>query len=405
MRERVFIRKVVLNNYKSIKACSVPLGPLTFLVGPNGAGKSNFLDALRLVSEGLNTSLDHALRDRGGINEVRRRSAGHPNHFGIRLEWMLPDGTSGIYAFRVGAQKNGGFAVQQEECRVFGAEALRECAYRVENGEVTMSPAEVHPPASSDRLYLVAASGLPPFRPLYDALSHMGFYNLNPDQIRELQPPDAGNVLKRDGSNLASVLALIERESGGLHVRIVEFLSKVVPGIVSVEVKHVGKKETLEFRQQVGNTKDPWRFMAENMSDGTLRALGVLTALFQSANGSGKKVPFVGIEEPEVALHPGAADVLRDALRAAAMTTQVAVTSHSPDLLDDKEISDASILAVASRNGETQIGPLDAAGRTAILDRLYTAGELLRMNQLEPDEAAVDGGSLSQMDLFANPTA
>ena len=115
----MFLQRVVLNNYKSIKECSVQLGPLTFLAGQNGAGKSNFLDALRLVSEGLNTSLEHALRDRGGINEVRRRSSGHPTHFGVRLEWALPDGTEGVYAFRVGAQRKGGFEVQKEVCKVF----------------------------------------------------------------------------------------------------------------------------------------------------------------------------------------------------------------------------------------------------------------------------------------------
>jgi predicted ATPase len=403
VQDPIFLRRVVLNNYKSIKECSVHLGPLTFLVGQNGAGKSNFLDSLRLTTDGLNTSLDHALRERGGINEVRRRSSGHPTHFGVRLEWRLPNGTEGLYAFRVGAQKRGGFEVQQEECRVFVKGQLEEQYYRVENGVVKKSSVAVAPPASSDRLYLVAAAGLPPFRPLYDALSHMGFYNLNPDEIRDLQPPDTGEVLKRDGSNLASVLGLIERESKHLHARIVSFLSKVVPGIQNIEVKHVGKKETLEFRQLVGNSRDPWRFMAENMSDGTLRALGVLTALFQSSNGGGKKmVPFVGIEEPEVAVHPGAAGVLRDGLRAASRTTQTAVTSHSPDLLDDKEIGDDSILAVVSRNGETLIAPLDSAGRTAIRDRLYTAGELLRLNQLEPDESAVTSVSPSQLELFAD---
>ncbi len=402
MSDPIFLKRVVLNNYKSIKACSVCLGPLTFLVGQNGAGKSNFLDALRLIADGLNTSLEHALRDRGGINEVRRRSSGHPTHFGIRLEWKLPNETEGVYAFRIGAQKKGGFEVQQEECRVFTKDALQETFYMVENGVVKKSSFDIAPPASNDRLYLVAAAGLPPFRQLYDALSHMGFYNLNPDEIRELQPPDPGEVLKRDGSNLASVLSLAEKENEGMHKLIVSFLSKVVPGIQNVEVKHVGKKETLEFRQLMGTNKDPWRFMAENMSDGTLRALGVLTALFQSSNGIGKKVPFVGIEEPEAAVHPGAAGVLRDSLRRASETTQTAVTSHSPDLLDDKEIDDASILAVVNRNGETIIGPLDIAGRSAIRDRLYTAGELLRLNQLEPDETAITNIPPNQLELFAD---
>jgi predicted ATPase len=398
MTTPVFIKRVVLNNYKSIKECSVPLGPLTFLVGQNGAGKSNFLDALRLVSDGLNTSLEHALRERGGINEVRRRSSGHPTHFGIRLEWTLPDGSNGIYVFRVGSQKKGGFEIQREECRVFTSN-LEEHFYKVECGVLQSSSAAVAPPASSDRLYLVAAAGLPPFRPIYEALSHMGFYNLNPDEIREPQPPDPGDVLKRDGSNLASVLGVLERD--GNIQRIVELLSKVVPGIQNIEVKNIGKKETLEFRQLVGTNKDPWRFMAENMSDGTLRALGVLTALFQSSKKDGVRVPLVGVEEPETAVHPGAAGILRDGIRAAAETTQILVTSHSPDLLDDKEIADEHIMAVISRGGETRIGPLDHAGKTAIRDRLYTAGELLRLNQMEPDEALLNSMPPSQLELFS----
>ncbi|WP_343414230.1 AAA family ATPase [Candidatus Amarolinea dominans] len=56
MRDATFLRRVVLQNYKSIAGCDVQLGPLTFLVGPNGAGKSNFLDALRFVADALRTS-------------------------------------------------------------------------------------------------------------------------------------------------------------------------------------------------------------------------------------------------------------------------------------------------------------------------------------------------------------
>lgn len=401
MNNPVFLGRVVLNNYKSIKECSVPLGPLTFLVGQNGAGKSNFLDALRLVTESLNTSLEHALRERGGINEVRRRSSGHPTHFTIRLEWVLSDGTEGMYAFRVGSQIKGGFEVQMEKCQIFNKEpkSIKDMrhSYEIEGGTLKNSSFKVGPPAAIDRLYLVAVSGLPEFRPLYDALSHMGFYNLNPDEIRELQPSDTGEVLKRDGSNLSSVLSLMEREDKEAKVRIVEFLSKIVPGIEDVDTKHLGKKETLEFRQFVGTNKDSWRFTAESMSDGTLRALGVLTALFQA-----KKVPFVGIEEPEVAVHPGAAGVIRDGLRSASKRTQIAVTSHSSDLLDDKDISDDSILAVVNKNGETKLGPLDQAGRKSVRDRLYTAGELLRLNQIEPDEDSASITIPNQLELFAD---
>ncbi|MCX7014471.1 MAG: AAA family ATPase [Candidatus Sumerlaeota bacterium] len=399
MTHPVFLRRVVLKNYKSIAKCSVALNPLNFLVGPNGAGKSNFLEALRLVADALNTSLDHALRERGGIQEVRRRSSGHPTHFGIRLEFTLRDDVQGHYAFRVGAKEKGGFEVQEEECRIepdWGSASF----FKVESGEVKDSSAQILPPAADDRLYLVAAAGLPEFRPLYDALSHMGFYNLSPDAIRELQPPDAGETLSRDGGNLASVLSLMERENKEARNRVVEFLSVVVPGIVGIETKHIAKKETIEFRQKVGGSASPWRFMAENMSDGTLRALGVLAALFQSANGGAKRVPLVGIEEPEVAVHPGAAGVLRDALRVASANTQVLVTSHSPDLLDDKSIGDECILGVSSINGETKIGRLNDAERSLIRDRLFTAGELLRSSELGPNIEQINQIPARQLELF-----
>ena len=105
-----FITRVVLRNYKSIGLCDVQLGNLTFLVGPNGSGKSNFLDALRFVSDSVRFSLDHALRDRGGINEVRRRSRrGHPNPYGVRLEYKLRNGRFGYYAFEIAARTAGAY--------------------------------------------------------------------------------------------------------------------------------------------------------------------------------------------------------------------------------------------------------------------------------------------------------
>lgn len=380
MKDATFITRVVLKNYKSIAACNVRLGPLTFLVGRNGSGKSNFLDALRFVADALNTSLDHALRDRGGINDVRRRSRGHPNHFSVGLVFTLPEGTTGHYAFRIGSRSRGGYEVQMEECM------LQQEYFRVENGTVAGTSVKVAPAAATDRLYLVNASGLSEFRPVYDAFSQMGFYNLNPDKIRDLQSPDPADVLLRDGSNLTSILA---RLSPIAKEHIEEYLSVVVPGVHAVDVKAFGPKETLEFRQDVAGDKYPWRFLANNMSDGTLRVLGILVALFQGGKDTQKRVPLVGIEEPEIALHPAAAGVLLDGLRDAAYRKQVIVTSHSPELLDNKELDVDSILAVEVHDGTTGIAGVDDVGRTLLGKRLCTTGDLLRNDQLQPDLISV----------------
>src|SRR2546427_7403658 len=121
---RPFVSRVTIRNYKSIAACQVDLRELMFLVGPNGSGKSNFLDALRFVADALRSSLDHALRNRGTIKEVRRRSGGHPNHFALRFDFSLPSGQTGHYAFRVGAKPAGAYEVQTEECLIRSADAV-----------------------------------------------------------------------------------------------------------------------------------------------------------------------------------------------------------------------------------------------------------------------------------------
>lgn len=394
----LFINRVQLANYKSIGRCDVHLDQLTYLVGPNGSGKSNFLDALRLVSDSLNSTLDHALRERGGIKDVRRRSSGHPTHFSIKLHFTIGD-EQGFYAFRVGAKPASGFEVQKEELVL--KSILRENTYyKVEKGQVVDSSSNRLPAAAADRLYLVNASGLPEFRKVYEHLSQMGFYSLNPDRIRDLQSPDSGHLLLRDGSNIASVMRQIDQNLE-MKTRIEEFLSRVVPGVESVSAKVVGPKETLEFRQRMQGASNSWRFFAANMSDGTLRALGVLVALFQNRSIQEQYAPLIGIEEPETALHPAASGVLRDCLNEAASTsTQVIVTSHSPDLLDDEDISDQMILGVSAELGETKIGPLDSASRSAIKERLYTPGELLRLNQLAPaltDEDSDQTGSTESL--------
>jgi predicted ATPase len=232
----------------------------------------------------------------------------------------------------------------------------------------------------------------------------MGFYNLNPDVIRELQPPDAGDLLASDGRNLASIIKRLESEHPPIRDRVVELLGRVVPGVTGVEHEPLGKKETLRFRQKIGSNKSSWGFPAENMSDGTLRALGILVALAQPPAAPHKAIRLVGIEEPETALHPGASIVLRTALQEASQRTQVIVTSHSPDLLDVKEIQADSLLAVTSRNGETVIAPIDEASRSAIRDRLYTAGELLRLDQLAADTAQFESITPRQLELFSQPS-
>jgi predicted ATPase len=382
------IRQISIRNYRSIGQCSVKLAPFTLVVGPNGSGKSNFLDALRFVGDALAYGVDHALRDRGGIRDVRRRSfgpRGHPTTVEIGLHVALSQGVSAEYAFAIGAEPRGGFRIAREACQV--RRDGRSTAYAVRDGllrDASGLPAGLPEPSPS-RLWLSSISGVSPFAELHEALSSMAFYDLQPERIRDLQNPDPGERLARDGGNLAAVVQRLSRQDRAVWERILDYLRAMVPGLREVRHATLGPKETLEFIQTDGGG-DALRFFAASVSHGTLRALGVLVAAFQTGR-PGAEVPLVGVEEPEVAIHPGAAEVLADALLEASRRRQILATTHSPDLLDHEDIEPSQILVAEMRQGRTVVEPLPPRSVELIRKRLYTAGELLRQGALQlPEE-------------------
>jgi predicted ATPase len=396
MKSAIFLQRVILNNYKSIGSCDVKLSALTYLVGANGSGKSNFLDALHLVRDALSSSLDNAMNERGGLGAVRRRSNGHPTHFSIDLQFVLPSGEECRYVFAVGALSSGGYEVRKERCSIGGKG--KGPFFSLEKGKLLETSEETFPAVTPDRLALVSASGLAAFRPVFDALTAMGFYNLNPKVIRELQKPQDGRLLKPAGENIASVIGHLTRTNPSAIAIIEEYLHAVVPMVHGVEREAVGPMESLVFQQDMAGAEHRWRFPAQNMSDGTLRALGILTALFQG--NSDYSPSLIGIEEPETALHPGASAALREALERASEHTQIIVTSHSPDLLDDMEIIAEQLLVVASDAGVTRIVPLGKGARDAMREHLCSAGELLRLDQLQPEPLPSVVVATNQSDFF-----
>ena len=200
--------------------------------------------------------------------------------------------------------------------------------------------------------------------------------------------------LEREGSNAASVLKAIIEKFPEDHARIVRLLGQAVEGITSVEVhENTGGWLHLWFKKDVGLERTG-SFSGSSMSDGTLRLLGLLLAVYQPSRPS-----VLVIEEPEATVHPAVAQLITEILLDAAHDRQVLVTTHSPDILDAKELADDQIRVVTQRHGRTIVAPLSTASRQAIRDRLYTPGELLRINELDDDAdqavAAAEG-----LDLF-----
>jgi predicted ATPase len=381
------IKRLTLRQFKSVEQCDFELSNLTLLVGRNGAGKSNIVDALAFVSDALRNTLGYALRTRGGIEQVRRKSPSKPTIPRIGIELSLPRGDTAHYSFEVSTVKGPIFRISAENCLIMGQNGQSKHSFDIRNGSAKWSLSANTPPVAEDRLYLVSASGFPEFRPVYDILTRMVFHNLNPVVMKAPQRPEPGSLLTKDGSNLASVLKQLSvANPGNLH-RVVEFIQAIGAPIRSIEHKQAGTLETFEVLQDRGEEGRPAKFDAMALSDGTIRALGIFVSLFSVGPDGTTGPSLIGIEEPETALHPAAAGAMMEAMIEGSESAQILLTCHSPDLLDHSGVNAEMIRPVVLEDGSTRVGVLAKAKTELLKNHLSTAGELLRLDQLEPDPA------------------
>lgn len=364
------IYRMQVRNYRSIEYVDVALDALTILVGPNGSGKSNLLDVLRFVSDALRTGLDAALlaHDRGGIGRLRRYSKkGRPFDVSVTL-WLRLDGVEGSYSFTLASEKKNEFAVKNETCTL----GLHE--YVIENGVLTKSTLPNTVAIQGRNLTLPLVGNSPEFSPIYDFLSHMGLYSIFPTDLRSPQRPGNAYPLDEQGANLASVLReFIRATDNPAQKWLYQGLAAIVPGVNEdnpISVTQLGSYLVIRL-----NRADQGTFDLALESDGTLRALGLLSAIYQQPSLS-----LLGVEEPELMLHPGAMGVLCDILLDAATRSQIILTTHSPDLLN--RFPAEALRLVDRSKGTTEIGMVGEGDRKAIEDQLFGSGDLLRIGGL-----------------------
>jgi predicted ATPase len=389
------VRALTLQRFRSVVAERVTFDNPTFLVGRNGAGKSNVVDAFAFLAGAMSSPLQAVFDREGGIEAVRNRSSGasYPPKIGLRIDFGPINGEvrSGHYSFEVKARPNYGFEVAREQCLVqtsHGQVWFERAGAQFTSNVPGMTPA--FDPAS---LGLPIVGGEARFAPIVRCLASMRVYAIEPAKLREMQDPDSGMSLRPDGSNATSVLQEIERQQPGQGQRIGEILASIVPNTREVRTIKHGTKLSLEFTQEWGQDKR-LNFEAFNMSDGTLKTLGLLTAIYQRPAPS-----LIAIEEPEASIHPGALGAILDVLREASRGIQIVVTTHSPDVLNAKWIHAGHIRIVSWHEGATHVSEVSDSTQQALRRHLMGAGELLRSNALDADPLFSDVSD-PQMRLF-----
>lgn len=374
-------RRLTIRNFRSIEAATVDLGSFTVVVGPNGSGKSNFVDALVFLRD-LAKDAESAVAARGGIDSVMMRNSGSPS---LRMELLLAASTEALakdqlhHRLVVRRGDSGAWRFREEHLEITVAGKPRVVVERAPNGGKVRGPKpgfffELSPQASA--LAIARQHDLLPAK-FKKPLLEVRRYRFDVIAMRRPQQASYGAVLLESGANVASVVRKL-REQGELDGTIAT-MQRLVPGLSDLRAAAAGGFEVLEFVQ--ARSDGSTTFSASDMSEGTLRALGVVLAAHQLKRGS-----LLIIEEPEANVHPGAAALIYDVLEAASKRGDVLVTTHSPDLLDAAK--DETILVCSYADGVTRIGPLDRGQRDLVREGLFRLADLMRAEPLriEGDE-------------------
>lgn len=374
----VILTRVEVRGYRSLEHVAVDLEPVTVLAGPNGSGKSAFVDALAFLQEAVSDSPEAALKSRGGLEQLLTQTGQRPRSLSIEVQIRsrAPELFEGSYLVELGqvAQR---LSVNHEACEMAVGPDKDIQRFEVVRGQWRASTAGVRPDLAEGRLALPLMSGLEHFAPLYRALDSIYLYAIPTSTLRARQAQGPAEHLSPDGSNATSVLRALRDKDEDVYQRILQTISLIVPSVRSITTRREGRTLKLVFNESFVGHK-ALSFDAADMSEGTLHVLGILLAVYQA-----QPPTLVCLEEPEAAVHPGAAAVLAESLLEAGLRTQVLITTHSPDLITRFEV-DALRAVERTETGVSRIAPILESQRAAVRERLFTAGELHRIEGLQP---------------------
>lgn len=315
-----------MQGYKSIRSQKVSLGRMNVLIGGNGAGKSNFLSAFQLakvVSEG---GLDTWVEENGGANRILHLGRKYTSGFQLRFEFS-DNGRDEIgFEFAENADR---LSLVSPNCTI-GAEYFRNL-----------------------RVYHFVDTGkTSPIK-----------QNCNVNDNRFLRP---------DGSNLAAMLYYISQKHSKRFAQIERTTAEIAPFFAGFDLHPSRLNDSLirlSWRQK--GTSDAY-LDAEQLSDGTLRMMCLITLLMQP------DLPeVILIDEPELGLHPAALALFCALVKKAAKDSQIILSTQSIDIVN--QFSPDDIIVCDNAGEETLFKRLDNLD-LSVWQKDYSLGELWEKN-------------------------
>lgn len=309
--QRVQITRLEIKEYRSIKSADIKLSELNILIGANGAGKSTFIALLQLFSCAI------------------RGDKGHP------CSHRLKKGVNAVIFFKAdGIEHHINALVKDNEIAIDGDET---------------------------------AIGI--FKQLVGDWAFYQFNNTSHQAaIKSFGELMGGSPLMHDAGNTASFLYHMKKQSPKAYSRVIEAVRAIIPYF-----------EDFILTPEDGNIMLCWReigvdeiFEATQMSDGTLRAIALVTLLMQPDLPS-----LICIDEPELGLHPYAIGVMAELIKNASARAQIIISTQSVELVNHFNLDD--LIVVERREGQSVFNRLEREQYQSWLED-YTLGELWKAN-------------------------
>lgn len=365
------LKQVIIENFFSFREEKVvELSPTrNVLLGINGSGKTSFINAIRLLYEGVaGCGFSECFFNRwGGFHSVANMSGGEAGY--IRLSYVFdaaalrqmyassPFTENVTYTLIIRPMGATGYSIQEEISSPDNRKKSKPFVYltfnngygrlstRTEGGTVEFKEYDAGD-VSGQELVLRQISDPNRYLPLFilrKAIESMaiysGFHTGPGSALRHPSPNSDTARLSTTGDNLAPLLNNLKNNNIPIFDHIQKALTKVNPTYQSIEFNIFGSQLYLSLREKNLNRT----VAALHVSDGTLKFL-LLTAILYNAG----QYRLICIDEPENGLHPDMIKTVAEAIKFASTHCQVIVATHSPLLLNNFELDD---ILVFEKNG------------------------------------------------------
>jgi len=316
------IKKIKISGFKSIADIELnELAPYCVFAGANGSGKSNFFDALQFISAVISLGATQALRKFNGYEQVHcfKSRKSKARTFSASFDLVLDDRPVQYHLKIHDMDKE-----PKLEERLFLDNIIhisrkeREIIFYKDGIED-----QTYPLIPPDQSALILSG-----HDLYYFLRNIVVYRFDPIGAKE---PDSSSTdqgeLEQHGRNVATMLAGLEKNDD-IREQILEWMELLVPGLekVATERQKLDARTVIKFKEE--GTKA--NFPANLISDGTIYALCIMTAVLSRSKGLGMTL----IEEPERGIHPKAITELVNLMRDNANTEHpIFVTTHNESLI------------------------------------------------------------------------